>query len=251
MQNFIFGDFVYKVNASIVNQLIFCLRMANSDDLFCLKNDLVCFIFCKDSLKFGEKNLSDYICKSFAPLKHILQFSILDKNSEIYKKHIVRISNKEFLWKYIQRYGYELQKFLYFDENNEVYIDGSIIKEADSTCSESNMIINNNIEKRKFIEGITVDDYLQGKTHQEKVDMLVKMTKFFFDKYTVEDDKIDGLLWDFHWNNVIIDKEGKFHFIDNDFVSRIPLDKKRLLNYMLNFTYDKKLQEDVNKYFGY
>lgn len=250
-QNFSAENSEYEMNNNIINQLITSLNTANQDELLCLKNDKVTFILCKDALKFGERNLFDYMSKTYMSLKTLLQFSVLDKNSEIYKEHIVRTRQKEFLWKYIYKDDNILLKFMYFDDNNDVYIDGRIIKRAEKHLGRRpRMVINENVEKRKFIEGMTVCDYLKDKTYQEKRDMLINMTDTVFDEYDLGNDWIDGVLWDFHWNNVILDNNGKFHFVDKDFVSPMPLKRKDLILYMLRYVYDERLRDDILEYYG-
>jgi len=240
----------YTQNVSLVTNLIYTLKLAEDNEIFCLKNDIVCFIFNKNVLKWGADNFKEFVYNSFFALqKNPLEFRVLDENTLIYKEHAKRSMNNEFLWKY-KLYSIDtvLHKFLSFDDNNNYWIHDKVFTDNKQYCKELSFIQNES--KRKFIKGKTFSKYIMDLPYEEKKKETIRLVQFLLDNFTVEDNKLDSVLIDCHVNNIIVDDNGDFHYIDIDVKSEQPLNKESVINYLFKNTSYKQLQEEVLKHFG-
>lgn len=78
---------------------------------------------------------------------------------------------------------------------------------------------------------------------------VIKCIEFAFDKYSVNGDLLASELYDFHWENVIIDKDENIYFIDNEMVANKPVDKKAAIKYFTDHMGDEYLRQKVVEYY--
>ena len=224
-----------KSNNNLVQLVYLQLKHAASDDFFCLKNRFVNYIFSSECKNLEYAFFRDYVLPNGYTGK-LLEFNILDKSSELYKEHIIRKEKGEFLWKYADRFGYVEHKFL-------AHKDGKII--INTLNSDGNIL------QREYVDGITVDKYLEGKVYSEKCRILKKMFVEIFEKYKApnEPDKVSYFISDFHLGNIITDKNEKFYFIDYDDRYGKNIELGYCIYYSLYF-YDKNLYREMLKIFN-
>ena len=222
------------------------LMTASEDDLYCFKTGNILFIFNKGCLELDYDFFRDYVI-TFGYTAGIFEFLKLDKSSVLYKEHIDRVKNGEFLWKYVERFYYISHSFISKDKNTgEIYINSSYIKEENMIKSEYKIQHVPSVSKRKYIKGIAVGDYIKGKSKDERIAIVDKLLNYIFTSYRASDDpnKISGKMFDCHLYNFIIGQDGLFHFIDFDLKSTESLDREYCIYFML-FRYDKILYKKM------
>ena len=220
------------------------LKNLNEDDLFCIKYTDMIFILSKGCEILEYKFFMDYVIPSgFA--SHLFEIIKLDRSSFLYKSHIDRIKNGEFLWKYVDRKYFIGHSFLSHKDGN-IYIHNSHVKESQMAESEAKLRHVPLDTKRLYIPGKTVSDYLKNKPYSEKKTIIEQLIEYVFSEYKDQNnpDKISGKLFDCHLDNFIYSKNRSFHFVDFDLESRESLDKNYCIYYML-FYYNKKLYNEM------
>lgn len=241
--------------ALLYNQLNF----ASDDDLFCLKSGNLLFIIHKGCLNLDYKFFKDYVLPS--GFQHnFIELIKLDKASVLYKEHIPRVTLGEFLWKYVERYYFIAHSFISMDGEGNVFINSSYVPEENQVKSSFKIQHVPLVSKRKYINGITVAQYLEGKTLDEKFVIVDKLLNYLFSTYKdqLDPDKISGNLFDCHLNNFLIGEDGQFHFIDFDLKCTEALDKGYCIYFMLykyNIDLYKRMLdayglEDKNAYYA-
>ena len=241
----------FSLNKNTIQMLYGYLYNSHEDDLFCLKTGSIIFIIHKDCLKLDYSFFQNYIlpqCNSSS----ILELSKLDKDSVLYKEHITRVNDGEFLWKYVERYYYISHSFISQDkESGDIYINSSFVPEKDMVKSEYKIRHIPKISKRKYIKGITVGDYIKKKSRLERVVTVDKLLNYIFSAYRDNEnpDKVSGKLLDCHLFNFIISEEGLFHFVDFDLECTESLDRAYCIFFML-YKYDIELYELMLKRYG-
>ena len=240
------------INHNLFFYVIDYMQRHEGNDLYCLKNRSICYIFNKKVLDWGIENFKDFFCNSIWSLQWGLKFSILQQNSELYKEHIKRAENGEFLWKYTDK-KIITHKFLSFGADNKVYVNEAIIDESCVPNNTSIPYFKAKNSRRLFVEGVDLSKYIyrQSHTNEEKKAILIKLIEFIFTQYTLPSGKIDNTLYDCHLSNFVIDNEGNFHFIDDEFVSPEPLEKKYIVDCLLNNLDDSEICNDIRKHFGF
>lgn len=238
-------------NYNLFFYVIDYMQRHDGNDLYCLKNKSICYIFNKKVLDWGVENFKDFFFNSTWPLQWVLKFSILQPTSELYQDHIKRAEKGEFLWKYMDK-KIITHKFLSFGIDNKVYVNEAIIDQAcipDDT-SVPHFVAKNS--RRLFIEGLNLSKYIykQSRTDEEKKAIFIRLIEFIFTKYSLPSGKIDNTLYDCHLSNFIIDNEENFHFIDDEYVSPEPLDKKYIVDYILKDFDNHEMCNEIRKHFG-
>ena len=227
----VFAEFENKFRHQNANTIFMLynifLKNASSDDLFCLRNNEGCFIFNNKVLDFGYKNFRDIILNCYLAKCDALELSNLDKESVLYKEHIVRLNNNEFLWKY-RNIGFVQHQFLSYDENG-YYVNETIIGDKTTYDVKNNCYFQAKTQKRQFYDGVTLGEYLDNKSYDEQKEILIKLAEHIFATYSVEKGMISGKLYDCYEMNFICGKDGKFYFIDDNYISKNPISKEYVL----------------------
>ena len=126
----------FSLNKNTIQMLYGYLYNSHEDDLFCLKTGSIIFIIHKDCLKLDYSFFQNYILPQ-SNSSSILELLKLDKDSVLYKEHITRVNDGEFLWKYVERYYYISHSFISQDkESGDIYINSSFVPEKDMVKSE-------------------------------------------------------------------------------------------------------------------
>ena len=240
-----------NLNKNTLQVLYNYLQNASEDDLFCLRTYSILFIVHKNCLKLDYKFFQDYIIPQETQ-RIILEIIKLDPNSILYKEHIGRVQNGEFLWKYIERYYYISHSFISEDpKTKEIFINSSYVKEKNMVKSKYKIQHVPRISKRKYMKGITVRDYIQNKSQIERFITVDKLLNYIFSTYRDKENpqKVSGDLLDCHLSNFLITEDGQFHFIDFDLKCTESLDRAYCIYFML-YKYDIYLYEKMLKRYG-
>ena len=243
-----FGSMNWSINKNTAQFAYSLLNNADDDDLFCMRTAQLTFIFSKGCLNLDYNFFRDYVV-AFGFTSGVYEYFKLDKNSVLYKEHIGRVKNGEFLWKYVERYFYIAHTFISKDfSNGEIYINSSYVPEKKMVKSKYKIQHVPTISKRKYIKGIAVGDYIKGLTKIEQVAVIDKLLNYIFITYKAKDDpdKITGELCDCHLYNFIIGEDGQFHFVDFDLRATESLDKAYCIYFML-YKYDTGLYKKMLK----
>ena len=245
-----FKKLVYRQNCNLISIVFNNIKLADSKDLFCLRNDKICFIFNKNITAFGYKNFCDYVMNCMHLLRIPLTYSMLDYDSEMYKEHAERLANNEFLWKYVHCNGKFLHKYLSIDENNQIFVHEQLMDESFAKNPNNGVAFIPKNSKRPFIKGNTVRQYLENESIDTKKEILVKLLDYVFEKYAVGNGMISGTLYDCHWGNFIIDENKNFYFIDDELVSPKPLKKEYVIKYLLRSSGEDEVLEYLLEHYG-
>lgn len=237
-------------NRNILALLYNQLNFASNDDLFCLKSGNITFILHKGCLNLDYKFFKDYILPSGYQHNYI-ELIKLDRSCVLYKEHIPRVTPGEFLWKYVERYYFIAHSFISTDDEGNIFINSSYVPEKNQVKSSFKIQHIPLISKRKYINGITVTEHLEGKSFEEKLIVVDKLLNFLFSTYKDEEnpDKVSGNLFDCHLDNFLIGDDGQFHFIDFDLKCTEALDKGYCIHFML-YRYDLDLYKQMLKAYG-
>lgn len=225
--------------------LINVLSNSSEDELYCLRNRYLCYILHKNCLKTDLKFLIDFLSNNFSSA--ILNFTKLNKNSDLYKEHIIRVQNNEFLWKYSDKIFIISHTYVSKDaETNNTYMNLSYIKEKEYINNNSklkNPMINT---KRKIIEGITLKEYFDSLPYEEKVKEADKVLNWLFTQCKSETDpkKVSGKFFDCHLFNIILGSDSQLHFIDYDLICNENIERGFCI-YKMFFFYNKKLYYEM------
>lgn len=225
------------------------LKNSNEDELFCLKNNCLVFVFNKNCLELDYKFFQDYILP-FGYADKPLELIILDKKSILYKEHIERLQKGEFCWKYIDRDYFIGHTFISKDRiTGEIYIISANLNNAEMPQDNSKIRHLSLNSKRKYIKGLTVGEYLRNKTFDVQFEIVNKLLENIFDIYrdTQEPNKVSGKLFDCHLYNFLIGEDGLFHFIDFDLECTESLERSYCIYYMLYF-YNRELYYKMLKH---
>lgn len=240
------------VNKNTIQFAYNLLFNAEDDDLFCLRAHEIIFIFHKGCLNLQYKFFQDYVIPS-GHTENIIEFHKLNKNSILYKEHIDRVKNGEFLWKYVERYYYIGHSFISKDKKTgEIYINSSYVQEKIQLRSDYKLRHIPSVSKRKYLPGIAVDDYISNKPFAEKMIIIDKLLNYIFTTYRAKDDpnKVCGNLADCHLHNFVIGEDGQFHFIDFDLKCDESLDRNYCIYFML-YKYNQELYYRFLKRYGF
>lgn len=234
-------------------QIVYCLfESAAEDDLFCLRSGDMTFVFHKNCRMLDYKFFFDYILP-FGYAHKTFEFIKLDKTSILYREHIDRVINGEFLWKYVERGYYIGHNFISVDKNTgEIYINTSYVPEENLAKGGLRVQHVPQIAKRKYIKGETVGEYLKNKPFEVRLHIIESLLEYLFTTYKDKDDsqKVSGDLLDCHLYNFLIDEDGHFHFIDFDLKCSEALERNYCIFFML-FYYDKSLYKMMLDKYGF
>ena len=239
------------INKNFLYLIYSFLKETSDKNLFCLRNNVVCFIFNNHILNWNFHDFCEYIMNNVGSDGYILDFENLPEDSALYKEHIKRLYNNEFLWKYLDRGNIIRHTFLSFDENNSVYINEAVLDDSFSKQSNQNEYFKIENSKRLYISGKSVKECLKNKTFKEKEQLLKNLIDHIFETYSTDNNMIDGIMLDCNCSNFVIDDNNKFHFIDKDYVSKEPIDKEYVIRYVLKDTKDEKLKLNILKHYNY
>lgn len=222
------GDF--SANLLKNNPEVFLFLLADNETLcYIMVPNNVLFIFKKKSLLNNAKFIKDYMLDTISHHKDWkVMLGILDKNCVLYQEHIKSFDNHTILYKYINRHGL-INKSVITEENGELYVENQYL--GIENYHSDNKIIYANQEKRKILDGITVEEYIKDKSQTDTYIILRNMYDSLFEQYPSSDgdrEKVSGILLDLHTENVIINNEG-FHYIDKDVVYGDNLNKSMVL----------------------
>lgn len=234
-------------------QIVYCLlESASDDDLFCLRTGDMTFIVHRNCLNLDYKFFQDYLLP-FGYAHNILEFIKLDRTSLLYREHIDRVLNGEFLWKYIERGYYIGHNFISTDKiTGEIYINTSYVPEENLAKGGLKVQHVPQIAKRKYIKGEAVGEYLKNKTFEERQHVVESLLEYLFTTYRDPNDseKVSGDLLDCHLYNFLIGEDGQFYFIDFDLECSEPLERNYCIFFML-FYYDKTLYKMMLEKYGF
>lgn len=237
-----------NINKNFLHLIFIKIKDFEENDLFILKNDYVCFIFCKKILKFGLKNAENYILNCFGSMYTILDFDKIDKSSVLYKEHVEMFKDGVFLWKYTNR-DY-LIKFNFLSiENNKIYVNEKILDEKFLDTHYLNVYFKVQNKKVLYSYSPTVREYIKSLDFEERKNIIIKLLTFLFEKYSYVRGLCDGEIFDCNLCNFLINERNEFEFIDDDYVSRRNISYEYIIYYMLK-NYEDKLYDEVMKYFG-
>ena len=186
---------------------------------------------------FTEKFLKEYPDFSFDFLQkppymgNGCVFKILKKNSKLYKLHIKKFNDNLLCQKYIRA--------LNGVSATEIKTsDGELIISRDFIGKENAFFIDRwtwgDPKPRKFVNGYNFGDYVEKQSYDEKLKLLKIFYDWLFAEYKTDDpDLISGVVADCHLNNFIMSNDNKFHFIDPEWKSNLPIDKSYCIYWSL------------------
>lgn len=240
------------INKNTIQFAYNILFNSEEDDLFCLRAHEIIFIFNKGCLNLKYTFFRDYVLPS-GHSENIIEFYKLEPDSILYKEHIDRVKNGEFLWKYVERYYYISHSFISKDSRTgEIYINSSYIKEKIQFRSEYKLHHVPIISKRKYLPGVSVDDYIKNKPFAEQLIVIDKLLNYIFTTYRDKDnpEKVSGDLIDCHMHNFLIGEDGQFHFIDFDLKCDESLDRNYCIYFML-YKYNEEIYYRFLRRYGF
>lgn len=239
---------VFIINRNTVKLALLSLKNIKDDSLLCLKGEEIIFIFHKNSLCVDNKFFIDFLTNHVKKFT-LLELSELEKNSVLYKEHITRVKNNEFCWKYVNR-GYFISETYLSYKNSNIYINSSYIDETENYENGVNAHFVRLQSSRKYVEGVTVADYMKTKNEEEQLQIFDKLYDYVCTTYSDEEypNKISKKLSDCHLYNFIIDSKGAFHFIDFDMESSESLDKEYCIFRMLYYDFNNLYKIVLKKY---
>lgn len=243
-----------KINHNLIYFVLNEVKNGGEKDLFCLRNNNVCYIFNKKILDWGIDNFKDFIFNSMWVLQKVLKFDILNSDTALYKEHIERAKeNNEFLWKYNNISTTILHKFLSSDIEGNIYVNEKILYNVCIKIDKSKPHFEAKNSRRLFIEGTDLATYIyrQPRTYEEQKAVFIGLIEYIFAEYGLPDGKISNKVYDCHLSNFIIDKYGKFHFIDDEYVSDKPVEKIYIIRQLLKDCKDTRLSNEVLQYFNF
>ena len=208
--------------------LFFLLTASDEDILYVLIPNSMLFIFQKKGLHKASKFMNDYFSTISRHKDWKCKYGILSENCELYKEHVQSFKKDALLYKYVNRHGL-INRSLITEDRSGLYIENQYL--GTENYKADNGIIYDNQKKRKILEGITVEEYIQNKSPIETRVIMRNMYDSIFAQYPASDgskDKVSGILLDLHTRNVIINKDG-FHYIDKDVIYDKDLDKSLVL----------------------
>ena len=239
-----------RTNKTIIAQCIEILKQAKTQDLFCLKNHHVCYIFNNQVLVWGEEYFKAFLLECFCSLQEVFLFEKLEPDSALYREHIDRAEQKEFLWKYSNK-GIIIHKFLSFDKDGVVYVNDKILDDS-FTLRDRNkpyFVVENT--RRPFIAGVSVFQKLQTLNLEEKKKLYIDLFQYIFDTYTLPSGLLDPKLYDCHTANFVLDTQGNFHFVDSDYLAPQPIKKKDAIDCLFHDQIGSPCHLSVLKHFGF
>lgn len=225
--------------------LFFLLTAGDEDILYVLIPNSMLFVFQKKGLHKASKFMNDYFSTISRHKDWKCKYGVLSENCELYKELAPSFKKDALLYKYVNRHGL-INRSLITEGRGGLYIENEYL--GTQNYEPDNGIIYANQEKRKILEGITVEEYIQHKSPLEIRVILRNMYDSMFAQYPASDgskDKVSGVLLDLHTRNVIINKEG-FHYIDKDVIYDADLDKSLVLFRRLG---NNQLYRDLLEYY--
>ena len=239
-------------NSSVVKNTyqLFILNMlqnASDEDLYCLKNEYFCIIIHKNSFQTDLKFLINFIFVNF--LQADLTLTKLNKNTDLYKEHIKRLQNNEFLWKYCDRQYIIMHTFIQKDvETGNIIVNTAPVRENEYVKNSSKFQYLMQPIKREFVKGITLREYFDALNDWEKIKIADKVLNWLFTQYKSETNpkKVMGKYWDCHLYNIIVGDDNLLHFIDFDITCVEDIDRDFCI-YKMFFDYNKKIYYEMLK----
>ena len=225
--------------------LFFLLTAADEDILYVLIPNSMLFVFQKKGLHRASKFMNDYFSTISRHKDWECKYGVLNENCELYKELAPSFKENALVYKYVNRHGL-INRSLITDDENGLYVENEYL--GMQNYRPDNGVIYANQEKRKILDGITVEEYIQHKSSLETRVILRNMYDSMFAQYPASDgskDKVSGVLLDLHTRNVIVNNDG-FHFIDKDVIYGSDLDKSLVLLRRLG---NNKLYKDLLAYY--
>ena len=240
------------LNKNTVQVLYKNLRDSSDEDLYCLRAYNLTFVLHKGCLNLDYNFFQDYIV-TFGYSGNLLELIKLDKTSFLYREHIDRVNNGEFLWKYTERDFYIAHSFVSKDKvSGKIYIHSSYVKETNLAKNTGKIRHVPQMSKRRYIRGITAGDYIKSRPFEEQVVIADKLLNYIFSTFQAEDDpaKVSGSLLDCHLYNFVIGTDGLFYFVDFDLKCTESLDRNYCIYFML-YGYNRELYRKILEMYGY
>lgn len=202
----------HQENHNLINLI---LSQSSEARLFYIKANDVLFIF---SQKILQTN-SDFWRNFFLFHNNRTEchdFGVLPASSPIFKEHIKEFESSKLLCvKYRKTFGLVYQTKISYGKNpQDLYLESQYL-------GLENYEIDNGrqyrpVPRRKILKGITLDDYLAGKTRDQQREIWTRFFDWLFIKYASDDDtKIKGDVTDCNPGNFLV-SDDKFIFIDTE-----------------------------------
>ena len=237
------------INSSILKAVnfLFCLSNSAEDDLFSISNEAICIIVHKNCIQADIKFIIDFIINAF--WGNLFIINKLNKDSFLYKEHIERVKNNEYIWKYADRKYLIAYTYLKKDsETNEFTIIKSSIPESQYAENNTKLQYLTDTIQHKFIEGITLKEYFDKQNFKKQIEIADKVLNWLFTEFKSENNplKVSGKVFDCHLCNIILGADSKLHFIDFDVIYLEDLERSFCI-YKMFFDYNEKVYYEMLK----
>ena len=237
---------VNSFNSSLINLL---LVNGNDNNLFYIRTLNKIFVFSKKVFQYNACFIRDYMYIPEPNAFYTLGF--LPEGSPLYKENIEGFKKENvLLCKYFKKVGI-IQKSMIScsSEKKELFKEITFLGIENYHHPYINF---QNLPKEKIVCGYTVENYIRGKSEDEKRKILKVFFDWLFSTYSAENDetKLKGIIADSHLSNFIVTDEG-FLFIDQDVVSKRDFSKDDCLWYaLMRIKHDENLYEYFRELYG-
>ncbi len=205
------------------------LRMLQkTDDIFYMRSMGLLFLLKRDAVFEHYDFIKGYVF-DYLNRRGDWNLGILPRDCVLYEKHKdVFADNNILVLKYIARNGLVNKSVVSTDWKGQIFMESSYLG-RENYQNDDNGLVYADQPKRAIIDGISVRDYMYGKSYEERMLIYHNVYNHLFTKYAGSDyTKVSGELLDAHMDNVIVNNQG-FHFIDKDIIYDGELDKSMVL----------------------
>lgn len=202
--------------------------LQKNDDIFYLRSTGLLFLLKRDSLfehyDFIKSYVFDYLNR-----RGDWNLGILSRDCALYEQHKDMFdSHNVLVCKYIARTGIINKSVISTDWKGHLFMESNYLG-RENYQDDDNGLIYANQPKREIIDGISVRDYVNGRSHEERMLIYHNAYNYLFTKYAGSNyAKVSGELLDAHMDNVIVNNKG-FYFVDKDITYSGELDKSMVL----------------------
>ena len=211
------------------NSFMEMLRLSQkTDDIFYLRSTGLLFLLKKEAFVGHYELIKGYVF-DYLNRRGDWNLGILPHDCELYEKHKDIFSDGNVLvLKYIARNGLINKSLVSTDWKGQVFIESKYLG-RENYQNDDNGLIYADQPRRVIIDGVSVRDYMHGKSYEERMLIYHNVYNYLFTEYAGSDyAKVSGDLLDAHMNNVIVNNRG-FYFIDKDIIYDGELDKSMVL----------------------